>query len=80
MKHLILMSKVSGAAHINHILKVVFLFVDSGIMLEVHTEYLLREIPPMETGCSSSFEDGSALGFGIGGCLSLVWCSLNGLI
>lgn len=32
---------------------------------DVHVEYLVREIPPMERGCSSSFEDGSALGFGI---------------
>lgn len=34
--------------------------------LDVYAEYLVREIPPVETGCSSSFEDEFALGFGMG--------------
>lgn len=32
----------------------------------VHIECLVRGIPPMESGCSASFEDGPALGIGMG--------------
>lgn len=85
IQRLILMSKqVSKAAHINHILKMCFLCIDSESMLSCLTQMCLSNIwweesHPWRLAVLRALR--MDLHWGLGqGCLILAWYSLNGLI